>query len=116
MPQKQHLAEILNKLELLSEEYRYNIRSRKIFDLNVLKKPLLRAEEKEYNNQAKEEISNLVLKKIESPIITKKSKSVATFRVRQGSPSAPKKSKIVVEFKNESPRIKKKLPSLPGSL
>jgi hypothetical protein len=53
MPQKEHLAEIMAKMELLSEEYRYNIRSRKVFDLNVLKKPALRAEEKQFNNEAK---------------------------------------------------------------
>jgi hypothetical protein len=44
MPQKEHLSEILLKLEILSEEYRYNIRSRKVYDLNVLKKPILLAE------------------------------------------------------------------------
>ena len=50
MPQKEHLAEIMTKLELLSEEYRYNIRSRKVFDLKILKQPILRAEEKLANN------------------------------------------------------------------
>ena len=66
-----------------------------------------------YNNEAKEEKANVVLKKIESPTITKKAKSVTTFRVREGS--APKNSKIVVEFKKDSPS-RKKLPSIPGSL
>lgn len=81
MPAKEHLADIMAKMESLSEEYRYNIRSRKVFDLNVLKKPILRAEEKEFNNEQREEISNLVLKKIESPAIARKAKSVTTFRI-----------------------------------
>jgi len=55
-----------------------------------------------------------MLKKIESPIMEKKSKSVSTFRVRQSSSSALKKEKIVIEFKGSSPR--RKVASIPGSI
>ena len=59
-------------------------------------------------------MSNLVLKKIESPEGVKKSRSVATFRVRENSPSVNKKGKIVVEYKNDSPTVRKKVVELPG--
>ncbi len=39
MPQEDQLSEIMNKVEALSEEYKYNIRSRKTYDVNVLRKP-----------------------------------------------------------------------------
>jgi len=32
----------MTKMEYLSDEYRYNIRSRRVFDINVLKKPIQR--------------------------------------------------------------------------
>lgn len=40
MPQPEHLSDIMSKLEQLSEEYKHNIRSRKVYDLNALKKPI----------------------------------------------------------------------------
>jgi hypothetical protein len=36
--------------------------------------------------------------------------------VREASPSAGNKAKIVVEFKADSPSIRKKMTSLPGSI
>ena len=49
-----------------------------------------------------------------SPQGVQKSKSVATFRVREGV-SSTKKERIVVEYKNDSPQMRKKK-ALPGSL
>lgn len=40
MPQLEHLSDIMSKLETLSEEYKHNIRSRKVYDLNALKRPI----------------------------------------------------------------------------
>jgi hypothetical protein len=40
MPPPEHLTDIMSKLEQLSEEYKHNIRSRKVYDLNALKKPI----------------------------------------------------------------------------
>lgn len=37
MPQPEQLSEILLKLEELAEQYKSNIRSRKSYDINVLK-------------------------------------------------------------------------------
>lgn len=55
----------MSKLEYLSEEYKNNIRSRRVYDLNALKKPLKIEEEKHIRNHSpKQPISNLVLKKI----------------------------------------------------
>lgn len=48
-----------------------------------------------------------------SPQGVQKSKSVATFRVREGA--STKKERIVVEYKNDSPQMRKKK-ALPGSL
>lgn len=110
IPQKEHLADIMAKLELLSEEYRHNIRSRKVFDPKTLKQPISRVQEKIANNEIREDLSNSVLKKIHSPLIPQKSKSVSTFRVRQKNGPAVDRDKIVVEFRG-SP---KKVPSIPG--
>ena len=41
-------------------------------------------------------MSNIVLKKIDSPMLNKKSKSVSTFRVKQLAKSAGKKEQIVI--------------------
>lgn len=59
------MPEVMAKLEFLSEEYKHNIRSRRVYDLNVLKKPVTIAEEKKIRNHSpKQPISNLVLTKI----------------------------------------------------
>ena len=117
MPQPEHLADIMSKTETLSEEYKHNIRSRKVYDLNALKKPLEISEEKRLRNSSpKQPISNLLLKKIESPAIEKKSKSLKTFRVRDIQSSEKNKKeneKIVIEFKTNAKR--KKNVSMPGA-
>lgn len=38
MPLADQLPEILAKIEILAEEYKWNIRSRKNYDINVIKK------------------------------------------------------------------------------
>ena len=81
MPEIENLSEIMIKLEYLSEEYKNNIRSRRVYDLNALKKPVMISEDKKIrNNSPKQPISNLILTKLESPIL--QSKSLKTFRIR----------------------------------
>ena len=58
----------------------------------------------------------MVLKKIESPEMGKKSKSVAAFRVRESMSGGHNRNndKIVVEFKNNN-KGKKRNVSMPGA-
>ena len=82
----------------------------------MLRKPLEISEEKKLRNSSpKQPISNLLLKKIESPTIEKKTKSLKTFRVRDIQSSEKKKEndKIVIEFKTNAK--KKKNATMPGA-
>ena len=126
MPQPERLAEIMSKLEFLSEEYKHNIRSRRVYDLNVLKRPMKIAEEKSLRSGSpKNPVSNLVLKKVESPrksegdkmvSLEHRSNSLKTFRVRDISSGKSReletKDQIVVDFK--SGKNRRKNVSIPG--